>query len=244
MFGFRPTSSKANNNDASFVIINGRRVPVGAGLSGRDLASMTGSAKNRRTVVIGNGRTKLLDPNRVYKAKDLTDKHGRPFKISSMPDRTKGAGSLYSGSRDEYSKTIITEQVIDVAQHYVRGNVDFDEDNADWLVIPKFRLPSAWQCFAAPLMIVFPRDYPTTPPIGFYLPSSLTSPNGHFYGNAYHGAESAPTLEGWNWYCCTVNNGAWRPYPARYSGDWKRGDNLWTYITLINEVLGSPIESD
>ena len=92
MFDFRPSSSKANNNDASFVIINGRRVPVGAGLSGREMTSMTGSAKNRRTVVIGNGRTKLLDPNRVYKAKDLTDGYHALFEYTLIADRDGVSG--------------------------------------------------------------------------------------------------------------------------------------------------------
>ena len=229
-------------NNAAFVIINGRRVPVGAGLSGRDLETMAGGA-GRRTTVISDGHTRILDANKFYTSSDLKDRQGRPVKISSIPDRTKGA-SLYNGRRDDYSRAIITEQVMDVARNYVRGNVDFDVDNADWMVIPKFRLPPQWNLDSAPLMIVFPREYPTTPPIGFYLPDTLKSPNGHFFGTVYHGAAKAPTLEGWNWYCCTVNAGAWRSFPAHFSGEWRKGDNLWTYITLINEVLGSPIDAD
>ena len=159
-------------------------------------------------------------------------------KIASIPDRSKG-GSIYDGRRSNYSRAIITEQVHDVALNYVQGNVDFDEDNADWMVIPKFRMPKTWGVTTAPLLIVFPPEYPTTPPIGFYLPNTLTSPDGHFYNRTYHDAEEAPTLEGWNWYCCTVNEGGWRPYPARASGEWRNGDNLWTYITLINEILSS-----
>ncbi len=76
-------------NDAAFVIINGRRVPVGAGLSGRDLETMAGGA-GRRTTVISNGHTRILDANRFYTSNDLKDRQGRPVKISSIPDRTKG----------------------------------------------------------------------------------------------------------------------------------------------------------
>ena len=163
--------------------------------------------------------------------------------FAGMPERAKG-GSLFSGSRSEYSRAIIAEQVEEIAAKFVRGRVDFDGDNADWMIFPAFRLPRIWRRFAAPLMIVFPRDYPTTPPIGFYMPNWLDSPNGHFYETAYHGASEAPTLAGWNWYCCTVNDGCWRPYPARFRGEWRFGDNLWTYITLVNEVLGSPEDAD
>lgn len=181
---------------------------------------------------------------------------------SEMPERRKGIGffsqllaqlnsptaapnnGIFGGPRDDYSRAIITEQVYDIAAKYVRGNVDFDVENADWLVIPNFRMPTMWKVPTSPLMIYFPTNYPAIAPIGFYLPQELTSPNGHKYNQAYHHAAEAPTMHGWSWYCCTVNEGAWRPYPARHEGEWRRGDNLWTYITLINEVLGSPLHAD
>lgn len=147
-------------------------------------------------------------------------------------------------NRGNYSKNIIREQVYDLAHRFVKGNIQFDEENADWLVIDRFRLPDSWRQATTNLMIVFPQNYPTTPPIGFYLPATLRSPNGHFFNRAYHGADAGPLMEGWNWYCCTVKTGAWQPYPARNPREWLYGDNLWTYITLINEVLGSPINSD
>lgn len=223
----------------NFVIINGRRVPVGGQVRGDELGRMLNAGPGRRPVKVADGGSELLDASRYYSAADLTDRRGNPVKISSIPDRTKGA-ELFSGRRNDLSRAIIEEQVYDVAAKFVRGNVQFDEDNADWMVFPNFHLPRNWAVERAPLLLVFPREYPVQPPIGFYLPATLESPNGHFYGQAYHGAASAPTLEGWNWYCCTVNHGSWRPYPVRYSGDWRRGDNLWTYITLITEVLASP----
>ena len=220
-------------HNGSFVVINGRRVPMYSGLSGRDLASLAGTKPGRTPVAVGRGKTTRLDYNRIYSPQDLLGS-----KITTMPDRTKG-DSLYAGMRSDYSRAIITEQVIDVAAKYVKGNVDFDEENADWMVIPNFRMPRAWRVVTSPMLLVFPPDYPTAPPIGFYLPSNLQSPHGHFFNQVYHGAEKAPTLHAWNWYCCTVDAGAWQPYPARRSGEWRRGDNIWTYITLINEVLAS-----
>lgn len=237
-----PSFSGRQAYGTNFVIINGRRVPVEDRVRGDMLSRMAGVGTGRRPVKVADGRSELLDPGRTYSSADLTDRHGRPVKISSIPDRTKGT-EIFSGRRDARSIAIIREQVYDLAGKFVRGNVDFDEDNADWMVIPHFRLPSGWGVATAPMMLVFPRQYPVTPPIGFYLPAWLQSPNGHFYGAAYHGASSAPTFEDWNWYCCTVNNGSWRPYPALHSGDWRRGDNLWTYISLINEVLASPADA-
>ncbi len=234
-----PFSPNRQAHGSNFVIINGRRVPVEEQVRGDVLGRMAEAGPGRRPVKVADGRSELLDPSHTYSPAELKDSHGRPVKISSIPDRTKG-GEVFSGCRDACSAAIIREQVYDLAGKFVRGNVDFDEDNADWMVIPRFRMPSGWGVPSASMLLIFPREYPVNPPIGFYLPSSLQSPNGHFYGRAYHGASSAPTLEGWNWYCCTVNAGSWRPYPVRYSGDWRRGDNLWTYITLINEVLASP----
>lgn len=76
------------DNNSNSIIINGRRVPVGNGVHGRDFANAAGPG--RRPVKIGGGRTQLLDPARFYSPDELVDKHGRPVKISSIPDRTKG----------------------------------------------------------------------------------------------------------------------------------------------------------
>lgn len=227
------------NLNSGYFVINGRRVPIDNGIHGRDLAA-TGSG--RRTVKISCDHTQLVDPDKFYLPVELLGKHGKPVKISSIPDRTKGT-ELFAGNRDHYSRTLLLEQIEDVTINFARNPrlINFDADNADWLVFTEFRMPPAWNVSTAPLMIIFPREYPTMPPIGFYLPNDLQSPNGHFYGRAYHGAEQAPTVKGWNWYCCFVNPGAWQPYPARRPGEWKYGDNLWTYITLIGEVLGSPL---
>jgi hypothetical protein len=76
--------------------------------------------------------------------------------------------------------------------------------------------------------------------VGFYLRADLgTSPNGHVYGTAYHDACKTPLDQGWNWYCTYYVPGSWRPASIRHVSDWRRGDNLWTHMTVVGEVLGN-----
>lgn len=231
------------------IVTNGTPVEVQDGVSGRQLADLAGAGHGRRAVISADGKTVPVNPCQRYSADDLRDRSGKPVSIVNIPDRTKGMFSILgNASRDvprtAYSQELVTDQVRHVAAQQQFGDVDFDEEKADWVVLPEYPLPRNWRRRKSPLLIVFPKDYPTTPPIGFYLPETLRSPNGHFYDAAYHGAANAPLMRGWKWYCCTVDNGSWRPYPARQKGEWLRGDNLWTYLTLINEVLASPITAD
>jgi hypothetical protein len=104
--------------------------------------------------------------------------------------------------------------VIDIAGKFFRQGVEFDEENADWLVVPNYQLPSNWHHIArtTALMVIFPNDYPRLPPIGFYLPDDLPmAHDGHLIGFAAHGASNAPIQEGWKWYCVYIHNGAWQP---------------------------------
>lgn len=219
-------------------IINGRRIDpngIGNGVYGSELTKHAHAGRGRRAIIESGGKVSQIKPNHYYQSEELIDKHGNGAKISSMPDRSKGDGS--TGPRTNRSKQIITEQVIDIAQNLYKSGVDFDEDNADWLVIPKYSLPSNWHNIArsTALMIVFPREYPALPPVGFYLPDDLPmSHDGHFYKGTYHGASEAPIHEGWKWYCVYINNGAWRPQQ-----NWRYGDDLWTYFRLVREVLGN-----
>jgi hypothetical protein len=131
--------------------------------------------------------------------------------------------------------------VIDIATHLFTRGVQFDEDNADWLMVPGYVLPRNWHHIArrCDLLLAFPNEYPRLPPVGFYLMANLPSANGHLYDQAYHEAWQEPIRRGWRWYCCYIAPGAWRPAPVRRPGDWRAGDNLWTYITLVNEALAS-----
>lgn len=220
------------------IIINGRRIDptsIGNGVSGSELIAKTRASHGRRPIIESGGRVSQIEPNKRYSASDLVDKRGRGAKLTSMPDRSKGYG--LTGNRSRESRQIITEQVYDVATHMFRQGVDFDEENADWMVVPDYPLPPAWQGIArsTALLIDFPKDYPMRPPVGFYLPDNLPmAHDGHFFNFAAHGASQAPIHEGWKWYCVYIHAGAWRP-----AKDWRHGDNLFTYFHLIGEALGN-----
>jgi hypothetical protein len=225
-------------------IINGRRVNVNniphGGVYGRQLIEEAGLGKLRRPVVRRGGLDfETIEPNRRYSRHDLTDKRGEGVKVTSIPIRDKGG---FDGRRDPLSKRIITEQVYDIAEKLFRQGVDFDEDNARWMVVPRYNLPPQWHHIArsSALMVAFPDEYPARPPIGFYLMADIPlSPDGHFYEGVAHDAWAEPIRRGWKWYCVYIHAGAWQPAPYRQAGDWKRGDNLYTYFTLINEALAN-----
>ncbi|HEX8622873.1 MAG TPA: hypothetical protein VF718_12980 [Allosphingosinicella sp.] len=145
--------------------------------------------------------------------------------------------------RSELSKRIIFEQIASVSEGFYKDKpLEFDEDNFNWLVFPDFMLPPRWSHIArtSPLLISFPMEYPTLPPVGFYLSAALpSSPNGHLYPDVYHSANQSPTEKNWAWYCVYIDAVNWNPSVYRRPGDWRDGDNLWDYITLINESLQS-----
>lgn len=223
-------------------IINGRRVtnvPSG-GVYGSDIIREMGEGGGRRVVIQKEGLSfETIQKDRRYSKADLIDRKGNPVRVKSIPDRTKGS---FGGQRSALSKQIITEQVFDIAENLFKDGVDFDEQDADWMVVPKYFLPPIWHGIArtVPLLVVFPTEYPSRPPVGFYLKADIPcSPNGHLYDAAYHEADHSPLKQGWRWYCVYVKPGEWRPAAVRQSGDWKHGDNLWEYFTLINETLSS-----
>ncbi|MBV5341469.1 MAG: hypothetical protein J0665_18260 [Deltaproteobacteria bacterium] len=237
---FFGNQSNQNNGEGKAIVINGRRMQYqGNGVQGKDLVRICRAGHGRRPVIRQGIETTTIDPNRYYTESELTDKKGRPVYINSMPDRSKG-GIRYGEPRQYLSKMVITDQVHHLAANCFKQGVEFDEYNADWLVIPRYRLPEIWNHMETPLLIVFPTDYPQIPPVGFYMQKDLgISPNGHFYESAYHNASLEPIEQGWNWYCAFVKPGSWRPAPIRQVEDWRHGDNLWTYFTLISEVLSN-----
>jgi hypothetical protein len=215
-------------------IINGRRLDptsIGGGVHGSELARFASAGSGRRPIIEKGGQVETIDARRTYRHDELVDKRGRGAKITSMPDRSKGY------ARPAESKRIITEQVVDLAEHLFKQGVEFDENGADWLVVPRYPLPPNWRHIAetTALLIVFPNEYPMLPPVGFYLPDDIAcAHDSHLFGFAAHGASNAPIQEGWKWYCVYVDRGAWRP-----SRHWRNGDNLFTYFTLISEAMNS-----
>ena len=225
-------------------IINGRRINVNSipngGVYGRQLIDEAGFGRQRRPVVQRGGLDfETVEPNRRYSQSDLTDKHGRGVKFTSIPMRDKGG---FGGQRSELSKRIISEQVVDIAVNLFKQGVYFDEDNGRWMVVPRYNLPPQWHHVArsSALMVAFPDEYPALPPVGFYLMADIPlSPDGHFFEGVAHDAWAEPIRHGWKWYCVYVPAGAWQPSPYRQPGDWRRGDNLFTYFTLVNEALAN-----
>ncbi|GAC1697793.1 MAG: hypothetical protein PVS3B3_23460 [Ktedonobacteraceae bacterium] len=220
-------------------IVNGRRIQVPPqGITGHNLIQHVNPGTGRRPVIQQGGTFQTIRPSSTYKPTDLYDKHGNPVKITTIPDRTKGV--VYGGDRTSFSKQIITEQVYDIAQKLFKQGVSFDEEHADWMIANDYVLPPIWHSIArtTDLLIIFPTEYPEVPPVGFYLKEDIPlSVNGHLYQTAYHEACSDPLTQGWKWYCVYINAGAWQPAPIQRPGDWRTGDNLWTYFTLISEVL-------
>ena len=219
------------------IIINGRRIDpryIGKGAHGRELFRHAGAGRGRRAILERDGSVHQIDAHRQYSASELIDKQGRGVKVTSMPDRSKGH---QPHTRSPHSKRIITEQVVEIAEKLFKRGVDFDEDNADWLVVPRYQLPPTWHHIArsTAVLIHFPTQFPHVPPVGFYLPADLpVSHDGHLFRFAAHGASSAPIYQDWQWYCLHIEPGAWRSHP-----NWRHGDNLWTYFRLIAEALGT-----
>ena len=144
-------------------IINGRRINVNSipngGVYGRQLIDEAGFGRQRRPVVQRGGLDfETVEPNRRYSQSDLTDKHGRGVKFTSIPMRDKGG---FGGQRSELSKRIISEQVVDIAVNLFKQGVYFDEDNGRWMVVPRYNLPPQWHHVArsSALMAAFPDEY-------------------------------------------------------------------------------------
>ena len=73
------------------VIINGRRVNVPDQVTGRELKSkVKDNQAGRRIVKINGMDIESIEDNKYYCRKDLINKKGKPVKITSIPDRTKG----------------------------------------------------------------------------------------------------------------------------------------------------------
>ena len=229
-FGRTPTSFEENQ----VAIINGRRIDpnsIRSHVHGSELVSLARAGYGRRPIIQKSGKVEIIDARRSYRADELIDKNGRGAKITSMPDRSKGYG------RSAESRHIITEQAIDIAEKLFKQGIEFDERDADWLIVPRYPLPANWYGIArsTALLVDFPQEYPRLPPVGFYLPHDLPSAHdGHLFSFATHGASDAPIRKNWKWYCVYIHAGAWRP-----SHNWRHGDNLWTYFTLIREALSS-----
>lgn len=158
---------------------------------------------------------------------------------SSARERAVASPRPYYGTPTPlHRKARIEQEVLMVAPRFSdRSGVYYDEDHSDWLLIPKYPLPERWHDRWCQLLIVFPPTYPVSAPLGFYLNKKFRLVGGgrdpHFIGNAAHGADNL-TRQGWYWYCVQTASGAggWRP-----SASFHEPDNLWTFLTLVRDVL-------
>src|SRR5712691_5496517 len=110
-------------------IINGRRIQVPpAGITGQQLIQQVNPGPGRRPVIQQGLAFRPLQPDYTYKPTELFDRHGRPVKITTIPDRTKGMVT-YGGDRTFLSKQIITEKVYDIAEKLFKRDVPIYEEH-------------------------------------------------------------------------------------------------------------------
>jgi len=172
----------------------------------------------------------------------LDNLNGEFAPTTETGERSASPGILDVGifhSRPADRTERIRAEILMVAPHFSRHEgVCYDEENCDWLMIPKYPLPEKWQNRWCKLLILFPEGYPITPPIGFYLNRKFKlkdgGTDGHLVGTGFH---EAPDLRAqrWFWYCVQARDasaGGWRPSPS-----YNQPDNLWTFLNMVREVL-------
>lgn len=162
--------------------------------------------------------------------------------LGGEPETTDRGSVLQSLAGGRHTRSVrndrLMNEIMMIAPRFSEnGGIYYDEENFDWIRIPKYALPERWGERWCSLLIVPPADYPALPPIGFYLNKKIPLRTGgfdpHNTGTAYHGA---PDLlhSGWHWYCVTVANG---PGGWRTSADYRQPDNLWTFLNMVRESL-------
>ena len=149
------------------------------------------------------------------------------------------------------TKQIIIEQVNYLADEVIKSSIHISR-NCDYIIIPEFPFPANWHSIPgivngkAQVLIHFPNDYPLAPPIGFYIDAKVeSSPNGHLFTTAMHGApmEYAESKY-WKWYCAYIRPGGWQPTAYTHPESWLDGDNLYTFYVAMHTVMTSKEDSD
>lgn len=116
------------------------------------------------------------------------------------------------------------------------GNVDWDFEFYNWVMIKNFQLPHGWSKSIVPLLIEIPPTYPEALPrqIGFYTEKSLRDSKG-FTEEHYFDKMSILNKysdRGWAW--LSVHIDRWNP-----KSDIRKGDNLLTICNLIYYTLST-----
>ena len=146
---------------------------------------------------------------------------------------------LLSG-RDDRRRRYITAQVEQIAPRFSEDGigVHYDVEHCNWVLIPKYPMPSRWKQRWTSLLIWFGTGYPDTPPTGFYLNIRAGLKSGgrdkHLFNRSFYDAPDL-SAQGWFWYCVRANlqtAGGWQP-----ADDPTASDNLWTFLNLCREAL-------
>jgi hypothetical protein len=92
------------------------------------------------------------------------------------------------------------------------------------------------------LLIMLPPNYPTTPPIGFYVDFPWKTEDHHFTEQSHYGAPDLRSANGYYWYCGGLGGGfsphdwkqSWRPGRAA-----TKGHNLITLFVSAQVALNT-----
>ena len=147
--------------------------------------------------------------------------------------------------REDRRARYIRTQAYQLAERFSKDGgqgIQLDEQNYNWLIIPKYPMPERWRQRWTRLMILFPAAYPDVPPTGFYLRIDAGLKGGGRDRHLFNGGgfyDGAPDLSahGWFWYCVHAQihcAGGWQP-----SSDPAYPDNLFTFQYLAREALST-----
>jgi hypothetical protein len=101
--------------------------------------------------------------------------------------------------------------------------------NYDWVMIPDFILPEGYDRKSTKLMFLIPSTYPYTGPDCFYVDVGLRLANGNMPSN-YNEEMQVPVGGQWGYF-------SWHPEVWGPADDIQKGDNLLTFIKVVNVRL-------
>ena len=147
------------------------------------------------------------------------------------------------GGRVDRRTRYIRSQAYQLAERFSKDDgkgILLDEQDYNWLIIPRYPMPERWRQRWTKLMILFPAAYPDVPPTGFYLTIRAGLKSGgkdrHLYkGGGFYAEAPDLSKDGWFWYCVHAQvqgAGGWQP-----SSDPAYPDNLFTFLNMAREAL-------
>ncbi|WP_143549034.1 E2/UBC family protein [Rhodococcus sp. ACS1] len=136
-----------------------------------------------------------------------------------------------------------------IALSKLYGEVSFDRDDASWLYVPHFPLPSGWNKREVAILVDIPwrapDTYPSTTPQWFWTDNNLRTHDGRPLGHFFHHPHTASghneseererLARGWGHFCIYMES--WTP--ALGAADWQRGTSLITYLNMIKATFNN-----